>query len=169
MHKSIVNSMSRMDTPSEFREWKKALHELADMGQIDCFLKKGPCFLRREQEAPQLRDEGYSTEVVVTIAGGYDPVSLEGLTQGREASVRDYAEGMTRDKLKARNLEVDFLVVDVPMTYNVIPGRPTLHKGISTMRNLQANKERCNKRKIKEYNVRLLPRRLGSPPRYPEV
>jgi len=32
------------------------------------------------------------------------------------------------DKAKARNLEVDFLVVDVPMGYNVILGRPTLHK-----------------------------------------
>ncbi|KAJ8445064.1 hypothetical protein Cgig2_022584 [Carnegiea gigantea] len=32
------------------------------------------------------------------------------------------------DKLKAKNLEVDFLVVDVPMAYNVILRRATLHK-----------------------------------------
>lgn len=32
------------------------------------------------------------------------------------------------NKTKARNLDVDFLVVNVPMTYNVILGRPTLHK-----------------------------------------
>ncbi|KAJ8423869.1 hypothetical protein Cgig2_009497 [Carnegiea gigantea] len=32
------------------------------------------------------------------------------------------------DKLKSKNLEVDFLVVDVPMAYNVILGCPTLHK-----------------------------------------
>ena len=32
------------------------------------------------------------------------------------------------DKLKAKNLEVDFLVVDVPTAYNVILGYPTLHK-----------------------------------------
>jgi len=32
------------------------------------------------------------------------------------------------DKLKAKTLEVDFLVVDVPTAYNVILGRPTLHK-----------------------------------------
>ncbi|KAJ8435859.1 LOW QUALITY PROTEIN: hypothetical protein Cgig2_028567 [Carnegiea gigantea] len=32
------------------------------------------------------------------------------------------------DKTKARNLEVDFLVVDVPTAYNAILGRPTLHK-----------------------------------------
>jgi len=31
------------------------------------------------------------------------------------------------DKLKARNLETNFLVVDVPMAYNIILGCPTLH------------------------------------------
>ncbi|KAJ8421251.1 LOW QUALITY PROTEIN: hypothetical protein Cgig2_015907 [Carnegiea gigantea] len=33
-----------------------------------------------------------------------------------------------RDKAKARTLEVDFLVVNVPTTYNVILGRSNLHK-----------------------------------------
>jgi len=32
------------------------------------------------------------------------------------------------DKLKAKNLKVDFLVIDVSMAYNVILGCPTLHK-----------------------------------------
>jgi len=32
------------------------------------------------------------------------------------------------DKLKTRNLEVDFLVVNVPTAYDVILGRPTLHR-----------------------------------------
>jgi len=32
------------------------------------------------------------------------------------------------DELKAKNLEVDLLVVDMPMAYNVILGHPTLHK-----------------------------------------
>ncbi|KAJ8430134.1 LOW QUALITY PROTEIN: hypothetical protein Cgig2_011078 [Carnegiea gigantea] len=32
------------------------------------------------------------------------------------------------DKVRAKNLEVDFLVMDVPTAYNVILGRPTLHK-----------------------------------------
>ncbi|KAJ8438016.1 hypothetical protein Cgig2_029997 [Carnegiea gigantea] len=32
------------------------------------------------------------------------------------------------DKLKSKNLEVDFLVDDVPKAYNVILGHPTLHK-----------------------------------------
>ncbi|KAJ8427839.1 LOW QUALITY PROTEIN: hypothetical protein Cgig2_029756 [Carnegiea gigantea] len=32
------------------------------------------------------------------------------------------------DKLKFKNLEVDFLVIEVPTAYNVIRGRPTLHK-----------------------------------------
>jgi len=31
-------------------------------------------------------------------------------------------------KVKSRNLEVDFLVVNVPTTYNVTIGRLTLHK-----------------------------------------
>ncbi|KAJ8424278.1 hypothetical protein Cgig2_011179 [Carnegiea gigantea] len=44
-----------------------------------------------------------------------------------------YAEDMTRSVWKAQfrgvqNLEVDFLVVDVPTTYNVILARPTLHE-----------------------------------------
>ncbi|KAJ8441253.1 LOW QUALITY PROTEIN: hypothetical protein Cgig2_000626 [Carnegiea gigantea] len=32
------------------------------------------------------------------------------------------------DKEKVRTLEVDFLVIDVPTAYNIIPGRPALHK-----------------------------------------
>ena len=32
------------------------------------------------------------------------------------------------DKTKIKSLEVDFLVVDVPMAYNVIIRRPTLHR-----------------------------------------
>ncbi|KAJ8420451.1 hypothetical protein Cgig2_018428 [Carnegiea gigantea] len=33
-----------------------------------------------------------------------------------------------RDKAKARTLEVDFLIVNVPTTYNAIMGQPTAHK-----------------------------------------
>jgi len=32
------------------------------------------------------------------------------------------------DKTKSESLEVDFLIADVPMAYNVILGRPNLHK-----------------------------------------
>ena len=32
------------------------------------------------------------------------------------------------DRLKSRNLEADFLAVDVPAAYNIILGRPTLYK-----------------------------------------
>jgi len=32
------------------------------------------------------------------------------------------------DKIKSKNLKVDFLVIDVPTAYNVILGRPTLHR-----------------------------------------
>ncbi|KAJ8426453.1 hypothetical protein Cgig2_031102 [Carnegiea gigantea] len=46
--------------------------------EIDCFLKKGPCFLRGEREPtqPQPQDKECSTEVVATIARGYP----EGMT-----------------------------------------------------------------------------------------
>ncbi|KAJ8428871.1 hypothetical protein Cgig2_010813 [Carnegiea gigantea] len=72
-------------TTTECRELKKALHELVDKGQIDQFLKRGPRFLRREQEPaqPQPEEEECSMEVVATIAGGY-------------------AEGMTRSAWKAQ-------------------------------------------------------------------
>ncbi|KAJ8433819.1 hypothetical protein Cgig2_017889 [Carnegiea gigantea] len=57
----------------------KALHELADKGKIDRFLKSGPRFLRKEREPtrPEPRDEECSTEIVVTIASRF----AEGITQ----------------------------------------------------------------------------------------
>ena len=60
-------------TTTECRELKKALHELVDKEQIDRFLKRGPRFLRQEQERAPLppRDEECSAKVVATIAGGY--------------------------------------------------------------------------------------------------
>ncbi|KAJ8420014.1 hypothetical protein Cgig2_016914 [Carnegiea gigantea] len=63
----------RGHTTIECRELKKVLHELADKGQIDRFLKKGPRFLRQEQEPapPPPWDKERSTEVVATITGGY--------------------------------------------------------------------------------------------------
>ncbi|KAJ8438965.1 hypothetical protein Cgig2_018876 [Carnegiea gigantea] len=66
-------------TTTKCQELKKVLHELADKGQIDRFLKRGPRFLRWEQEPaqPQPRDEECLTEVVATIAGGY----AEGITR----------------------------------------------------------------------------------------
>ncbi|KAJ8432819.1 hypothetical protein Cgig2_026149 [Carnegiea gigantea] len=54
-----------------------------------------------EPMQPQPWDEDCSTEVVATIARGY-------------------AEGITRDKMNARNPEVDFLVIAVPTAYSVI-------------------------------------------------
>ncbi|KAJ8434743.1 LOW QUALITY PROTEIN: hypothetical protein Cgig2_001946 [Carnegiea gigantea] len=72
------HEQSRHST-TECRALKKALHELADKGQINLFLNRGPRFLRREQEpAPRLpRDEECSTEVMATIVGGY----AEGITR----------------------------------------------------------------------------------------
>ncbi|KAJ8435827.1 hypothetical protein Cgig2_017122 [Carnegiea gigantea] len=65
-------------TTAECCELKKALHEVANKGQIDHFLKKGPRFLHGEQEPtqPQPQDEECFTKVVVTITGGY----VEGMT-----------------------------------------------------------------------------------------
>ena len=56
----------------EYCELKKVLHELADKGQIDCFLKRGPHFLHGEWEPaqPQPWDEECSIEVVATITRG---------------------------------------------------------------------------------------------------
>ncbi|KAJ8419919.1 hypothetical protein Cgig2_028488 [Carnegiea gigantea] len=60
---------------AEFYELREALHELADKGR---FLRRGPCFLRRESEPtrPEPQDEECFIEVVATIAGGY----AEGIT-----------------------------------------------------------------------------------------
>ncbi|KAJ8449496.1 hypothetical protein Cgig2_002293 [Carnegiea gigantea] len=125
-------------TTTECQELKKALHELADKGQIDRFLKRGSWFLRQEQEPapPSPRDEECLTEVMVIIAGGH----AEGITQlAWKAQLKSAQQevnptGMIRlsvhcgDKIKSRSLEVDFVIVDVPTAYNVILGRPTLHK-----------------------------------------
>ncbi|KAJ8426716.1 hypothetical protein Cgig2_004215 [Carnegiea gigantea] len=65
-------------TTVECRELRKALHELANKGQIDYFLKRGPQFLHKEREPMRLKpQEEYSTEIVATIAGGY----TEGITR----------------------------------------------------------------------------------------
>ncbi|KAJ8432915.1 hypothetical protein Cgig2_004589 [Carnegiea gigantea] len=91
---------------TECRELKKAFHELADKGQIDRFLKRWPRFLQQERTPtpPPPRDEKCSTEIVTIIAVRFG------------------------DKNKFKSLEVDFLVVDVPMAYNAINKRPTLHR-----------------------------------------
>ncbi|KAJ8437661.1 hypothetical protein Cgig2_028599 [Carnegiea gigantea] len=152
----------RGHTTTECWELKKALHELADKGQIDRFLKRGP-----RPAQPQPRDDECSTEVVATIAGGYakrmtqsawkaqlrsaqqvlttdqgpcimvptmvfdrkeaprfasphnDPLVIE-ITIASAIWQEVNPTGMIRlsicfgDKLKAKNLEVDFLVVDAP-------------------------------------------------------
>ncbi|KAJ8425383.1 hypothetical protein Cgig2_011767 [Carnegiea gigantea] len=105
-------------TMTECRDLGKALHELADKGQINRFLKRRPRFLRREQEPaqPQLCDKECSMEVVATIARGY----VEGITRSASKTQLRSAQ--------SKNLEVDFVVVDVPMTYTVILGHPTIHK-----------------------------------------
>jgi len=60
-------------TIAECRELRKALHELTNKGQIDCFLKRGPRFLRKECEPKRQEpsEKECSTEIIVTIAGRY--------------------------------------------------------------------------------------------------
>ena len=53
-------------------------------------------------------------------------LSLRGA--GSESHRDDPLSSCFGDKTKFKSRKVDFLVVDVPTTYNVILGRPTLHK-----------------------------------------
>ncbi|KAJ8446514.1 LOW QUALITY PROTEIN: hypothetical protein Cgig2_027476 [Carnegiea gigantea] len=51
------------------------------------------------------------------------------------------------NKLRSKNLEVNFLVVDVPTAYNVILRHPTLHKYILPKKNKQYHKKTTRKKK----------------------
>ncbi|KAJ8431068.1 LOW QUALITY PROTEIN: hypothetical protein Cgig2_017064 [Carnegiea gigantea] len=74
---------------------------------------------KQEPAQPPPRDEECSTKGVATIAGDY----AEGITRSAwNAQLR------SAQQLKSKNLKVNFLVVDVRTAYNVILGRPTLHK-----------------------------------------
>ncbi|KAJ8445652.1 hypothetical protein Cgig2_009053 [Carnegiea gigantea] len=85
-------------------------------------LRRGKLQSGQLQQTPALplpRDEECSTEVVAIIAGGY----VEKITRTAwKAQLRSAQQS------KFKSLEVDFLVVDVPTTYNVIIARPTLHR-----------------------------------------
>ncbi|KAJ8420565.1 hypothetical protein Cgig2_011053 [Carnegiea gigantea] len=111
----------------------------------------GPPGSRSKSRLPSLeekfwagsRDEECSTEVVATIAGVYaeEITGLAWKAQLRSAHGQEVnPTGIIHlpvcfgNKLKSKNLEVDFLVVDVPTAYNVILGRPTLHKSIREKR-----------------------------------
>ncbi|KAJ8425172.1 LOW QUALITY PROTEIN: hypothetical protein Cgig2_013326 [Carnegiea gigantea] len=104
-------------TTTECRELKKALHELADKGKIDRFLKRGPQFLRQGQTpAPPHR--------------GMRNIPLKSWPPQREVNLTGMIHLPVRfgDKNKSKSLEVNFLVVDMPMAYNVIIECPTLHR-----------------------------------------
>ena len=84
-------------TTDECRELRKALHELADKGQIDWFLKRGLQFLRKEREPtrPEPQDEECSTEIVAAIVGGY----TEGITRSTwKAQHRGAHQVLTAEK-----------------------------------------------------------------------
>ncbi|KAJ8421339.1 hypothetical protein Cgig2_019204 [Carnegiea gigantea] len=103
-------------TTTEYRELKKALHEVADEG--------GPRFLRQEQTPapPPPRDEECSTEVVATIAGGYvEEITRSVWKPNLEACSKCSPWMRFGDKSKFKSLEVDFLVADVPTAYNPVP------------------------------------------------
>ncbi|KAJ8428580.1 hypothetical protein Cgig2_031374 [Carnegiea gigantea] len=184
----------KVPTTAECRKLRKALHELADRGQIDLFLKRGPRFLREERkpvpvylrgpqqvltceqgcritiptmvfgrgEGPRfisphndllevemkvastivrriLVDVGSSVDIITRDClkklkyPGMEIIPLVHPTLGFEGQEVNPME-MIRlplhfgDKAKASTLEVDFLVIDVPTTYNVILRQPTLHK-----------------------------------------
>jgi len=65
-------------TTSECRELKKALHEMADRGQLGRFLQHGkgtgPNRQMVSQKKQQENDQG--TEVIATITGGLDAKEL---------------------------------------------------------------------------------------------
>ncbi|KAJ8435713.1 hypothetical protein Cgig2_002670 [Carnegiea gigantea] len=89
-------------TTTECRELKKAHYELADKGQIDQFLKRGPRFLRREHEPaqPQPRNEECSIEAMATIAGGY----TEGITRAQQVLTTEQGpRGMVPTMVFSRN------------------------------------------------------------------
>ncbi|KAJ8419664.1 hypothetical protein Cgig2_033946 [Carnegiea gigantea] len=70
-----------------------------------------------EPAQPHPRDEECSMKIVATVAGGYNV----------NPACTIHLPLSFGDKLKARNLEVNFLVFDMPTAYNVILGCPTLH------------------------------------------
>ncbi|KAJ8425107.1 hypothetical protein Cgig2_013837 [Carnegiea gigantea] len=117
-------------------------------------LKDGGPQSEHEPTWPEPQDKECSTEIITTITDG----NAEGITRSTwKAQLRGAQQEVNPtgiiclplrfgDKVKARNLEVDFLVVDVPTTYNVILGRPTLH----------IIKQRVSKKRPKALSVRIL-------------
>ncbi|KAJ8439295.1 LOW QUALITY PROTEIN: hypothetical protein Cgig2_018072 [Carnegiea gigantea] len=73
-------------TTDKYRELKKALHVLADTGQIDQFLKGGPQFLRKELNLEHTEpQEECSIKIVATIVSGY----AKGITRlAQKAQIR---------------------------------------------------------------------------------
>ncbi|KAJ8426833.1 LOW QUALITY PROTEIN: hypothetical protein Cgig2_025771 [Carnegiea gigantea] len=79
------------------------------------------------------RDEECSTEVVATIAGAYVEEITRSVWKAQLRSAQQEVNpiGMIRlpvrfdDKTKFKSLKADFLVVDIPTTYNVMGGQPS--------------------------------------------
>ncbi|KAJ8439298.1 hypothetical protein Cgig2_006434 [Carnegiea gigantea] len=129
---------------------RNALHELADKGQINHFLKRELCFLRKERDParPELGEGECSTMIEATIAGGGEPTGnhLPPITLRRQGQGK-----------KPR--------ADVPTAYNIILGRPTLHllkafeADDGSIGKLQA--DQCTARECYLFSIRLLVERLA--------
>ena len=65
-------------TTTECRELKKALHELANRGQLNCFLKKGEDgdHNRCNREGKKDNDADRNTKIIATIIRGIDGKEL---------------------------------------------------------------------------------------------
>jgi len=87
-------------TTSECRELKKALHEMADRGQLNRFVQHGsrPNPNKSEASRKKQRDTDQDTEVIATISGGFN---VKELSAGyRKAQVRQLSQAMAARGLR---------------------------------------------------------------------
>jgi len=104
MRKSIMSFMNKTHIPAECRELKKALHELADKGQIDHFLKRGPQLLLMERKLARLEpsEEERSVEIVAIVIGRY-------------------AEGITRSTWKVQLRGAQYVLIEEQGSHVTVP------------------------------------------------
>ncbi|KAJ8421892.1 hypothetical protein Cgig2_024279 [Carnegiea gigantea] len=116
---------------AECKKLKKAIHELVNKGQTDRFLKRNPRSFRKDLNlaCKECREEKCSIEIVATIAGGY----IEGITHTAwKAQMQRMQQVMTTEH--GTRITFPTMIFDeqegqnIPKAYNVILGRPTVHK-----------------------------------------
>ncbi|KAJ8420547.1 hypothetical protein Cgig2_002642 [Carnegiea gigantea] len=114
-------------TTAECRELRKNLHELVDKGQIDCLLKGGPRFLRKEHKPIQSepREEEFSTKIVATIAGGFMGV-IAFTVRGHDLAVQRHGlliawtVFISRGRIKIHHLRILTLGLDLVAILNAL-------------------------------------------------